>query len=147
MTKIRTPQKPVTKIMLFGTFDIVHPGHEHLFAQARRLAKNPLLVVSLARDINVKRIKGFRPQNNERKRKAAVGKHLAVDKAVLGGLNNYLTHILKIKPDIIALGYDQVAYTQTLKKDLKQAGLKTKIVRLKSHRPKKYKTSLLLKPR
>ncbi len=135
---------PKTRIMIFGTFDIIHPGHEHFFKQARNLARQSFLIVSLARDVNVKKIKGARPRNNERIRKAAVAAHPLVDQALLGGLNNYLTHIIKANPNIIALGYDQKAYTQTLLRDLKQAGLKTKVVRLKSHKPAIYKTSKLI---
>lgn len=135
---------PRTKIMIFGTFDIVHPGHEHFFMQARKLAKNPFLIVSIARDVNVKRIKGKLPKNSELKRKRAVEENPLVDKAVLSGIKKYLPHIQKEQPDIIALGYDQTEYTKTLKKDLLLLGLTPKIVTLRPHRPDKYKTSLLL---
>ena len=47
-----------TRIMVFGTFDGIHRGHLHFFKQARGLVKNPYLIVSVARDVNVKRIKG-----------------------------------------------------------------------------------------
>ena len=46
------------KIMVFGTFDGVHKGHINFFKQARVLSKNPYLIVSIARDKNVKKIKG-----------------------------------------------------------------------------------------
>ena len=49
-----------------------------------------------------------------------------VDKVVLGGAKNYLAHILKIHPDIIALGYDQKAYVRDLKKDLVRKSIKIK---------------------
>lgn len=134
--------------MVFGTFDIVHKGHEHFFKQARALAKTntAFLIVSIARDKNVTRIKSKEPRLNELKRLEQVAQSKGVDKAVLGGVNKYINHIVKENPDIIALGYDQVAYVDTLKADLKTAGLKTKVVRLKAYKPTVYKTSIL-KPR
>lgn len=130
-----------TRVMVFGTFDLLHPGHEHFFRQAKGLAKKCHLIVSVARDVNVKKIKGKKPLLSENTRKELVEKLDMVDKAVLGGKLNYLTHIIKENPHIIALGYDQSAYTETLTKDLRQAGLKVKIVRLRPHKPHIYKSS------
>lgn len=135
--------------MVFGTFDIVHEGHKHFFKQARQLAsksQTPFLIVSIARDKNVAKIKSLQPRHSEKQRLAVVAKTEGVDKAVLGGVNNYINHIVKENPDVIALGYDQVAYVGSLQADLKAAGLHTKIVRLKAHKPHLYKTSII-KPR
>jgi FAD synthetase len=134
--------------MVFGTFDIVHPGHRHFFKQARALAgKSPsYLIVSLARHKNVQRIKGKKPQSSEAKRLVAVKALPEVDKAILGAIGDHMPHIIKQEPDIIALGYDQSAYVAGLRTALKTAGLKTKITRLKPHKPHLYKTSLLQKP-
>ena len=66
-----------------------------------------------------------------------------VNKVVLSGIKNYLPHIIKEHPDIIALGYDQKAYVPNLKKDLKIKGLIVKIVRLKPYKEKIYKNQLL----
>src|SRR4051812_42180342 len=97
----------MTKIMVFGTFDIVHPGHEDLFRQARALAPNPYLIVSLARDAIVERIKGKNPRNAEQVRRVAVAANPLVDEAILGDSEGYMEHIKQVAPDIIALGYDQ----------------------------------------
>lgn len=132
------------KIMVFGTFDIVHKGHVHFFGQARKLAKNPFLIVSIARDANVTRIKGKKPVHNERLRLQTVKKNTLVDRVVLGAMHNYLAHIVKEKPGIIALGYDQKNYTEGLREKLAQKGLAVKVVKLKPHRPHIYKTSKLV---
>jgi FAD synthetase len=131
--------------MIFGTFDILHKGHLNFFKQARKLAKNPYLIVSVARDINVKKIKGNKPVSNEKVRLGRIKACNLVDKSVLGGVKSYIPHILKEKPDIIALGYDQRAYVKNLKELLKSKGLKVILKRLISHKPKVYKTSLLRK--
>jgi len=68
-----------------------------------------------------------------------------VDKAVLGDKGYYLPHTLREKPDIIALGYDQVAYEKHLRSDVKAGKLKAKIIRLKAHKPKLHKSTLYKK--
>jgi cytidyltransferase-like protein len=138
----------VKKVMVFGTFDGLHEGHLNFFRQARGLASKPFLIVSVARDKNVKRIKGRLPFLNEKKRASLIGKLIkskAVHKVVLSGVNNHIPHILKESPDIIALGYDQKDYVKNLKKDLKNKGLIVKISRLRPFKEKIYKNHLLKK--
>ncbi|MEY4747259.1 MAG: hypothetical protein RLZZ416_308 [Candidatus Parcubacteria bacterium] len=135
----------MTRIMVFGTFDMVHEGHLDLFRQARALADDPYLIVSLARDPVVKRIKGAWPRRSEAEREALVGRNVLVDEVVLGQEDGYLEHILEARPDVIALGYDQEGeYVSNLEKDLKAAGATVRIVRLKPHKPELYKTSKLI---
>ncbi len=131
------------KIMVFGTFDNLHKGHLNFFKQARKLAKKSFLVVSVARDQNVKRIKGKYPELNEKKRIILIRKSKVADKVVLSGVKNHILHILQESPDIIALGYDQSVYVKNLKKDLKSKGIFVKIVRLKPYKEKIYKNHLL----
>ena len=144
--KIKQTVRPIiTRVMIFGTFDIVHKGHKHLFEQARALAKKtqPFLIVSIARDKNVERIKGRAPRHTQHQRLTTVAKIVGVDKVILGAVGDHIPHIIKEKPNIIALGYDQTAYVRGLRAALKTAGLKTKIVRLKPHKPHLYKTSII----
>ncbi len=130
-----------TKVMVFGTFDGLHKGHVHFLKQARKLAKNSFVIVSIARDKNVYKIKGAHPLYNEKKRLEFLKKSGLADRVVLSGLTNHLPHIRKEHPDIIALGYDQRAYVENLKSELKD--LNVKIVRLKSYKPYIYKNHLL----
>ncbi len=129
--------------MVFGTFDLIHPGHLNFFKQARKLSGQPFLTVSVACDKNVKKIKGSLPKNNQRRRLAKIKKISLVDRAVLGAAKDYLGHIAKLKPDTIALGYDQRAYTQNLRANLAKRGLKVAIRRLKPYHPRRYKSSLM----
>lgn len=130
-------------VMVFGTFDGLHEGHFNFFKQARKLVKNPYLVVSIARDRNVKNIKGSKPIRNEKKRVTLVKKCEFVNKVVLSGILNHIPHIVKEHPDIIALGYDQKIYTKNLKKDLKNKGVLVRIIRLNPYKESIYKNSLL----
>lgn len=133
------------RIMSFGTFDGLHKGHLNFFKQARSLAKNPFLIVSVARDRNVEKIKGKLPVLNEKKRLLLLKKVKLVDRAVLSGLKNHIPHILKERPSIIALGYDQKSYVKNLKKDLMSKGLVVDVVRLKPYKEKIFKNHLLRK--
>ena len=63
----------MTRIMLFGTFDMIHGGHEDLFRQARATASEPYLIVSVARDDVAARVKGARPDHGEEERLGAGG--------------------------------------------------------------------------
>lgn len=138
-------KKKQTRIMTFGTFDGLHQGHLNLFKQIKKLAKNPFLVVSIARDVNVKMIKGEYPVLKEKARMVLIKKCLLVDKVVLGGRDNYISHIIKEHPDVIALGYDQTSYVENLKKDLKNKGIFVKVIRLKAYKEKIFKNHLLKK--
>ena len=134
----------MTRIMVFGTFDMIHAGHEDFFRQARGLAEEPYLIVSVATDGNVERIKGKKPRRSQAQRSAALAQHPLVDEAVVGDEVGYLDHIVDLKPGIIALGYDQTGeYVDTLERDLAQSGLSTKVMRLNAFEPDRQKTSKL----
>jgi cytidyltransferase-like protein len=131
-----------TRIMVFGTFDMIHTGHEDLLRQARALAPDPWLIVSVARDAVVERIKGSLPRLGEEARCATLATHALVDEAVLGDAQGYIEHIKKAAPDVIALGYDQEGeFVAHLARDLEAANLWPRIVRLNPFKPEIYKTS------
>ncbi|MBI5645214.1 adenylyltransferase/cytidyltransferase family protein [Candidatus Kaiserbacteria bacterium] len=134
----------MTRIMVFGTFDMLHEGHLDLFRQARLLASEPILIVSIARDSAAERIKGSKSRRTELERLALVETCDLVDEVVLGDKEGYVEHIKQVSPDIIALGYDQKGeYVDHLDAALDRVGLHPKIVRLKPYKPEIYKTSRL----
>ncbi len=135
----------VKRILVFGTFDILHEGHANFFKQARDLSDNPYLIVSIARDQNVIRIKQQPSYLSEQERLEKVQAHELVDQAELGALDDYISKIVELNPDIIALGYDQEHYTEGLEQKLMDQGLKVEIVRLRAFEPEKYKSSIIKK--
>ena len=69
---------------------------------------------------------------------------------ILGSNNNWQNNVKllnsfmeRFSPDIICLGYDQKTFIDNLESKLVDFGLATKIVRLKSFHPEKYKSSKL----
>jgi len=130
--------------MIFGTFDMVHDGHKDMFRQARLLAPNTQLIVSIGRDATVTRLKGTAPRMSEIERANSIRESRLVDEVVLGDDVGYMRHIREARPDIIALGYDQEGeFVERLENDLKQAGLSVRVVRLDSYKPDTFKTSKL----
>jgi FAD synthetase len=131
------------KVMAFGTFDAFHAGHENYLRQAKELGD--YLMVIIARDDTVKKIKGNRPLHAERQRLASVKASGIADKVILGYHGDKYKVIHKYRPDIIALGYDQFVFTQRLKKTLIDIKLDATVVRLTPYFPQIYKSSLIKK--
>ena len=87
------------KVMVFGTFDILHNGHLSLFKQAKKYGD--YLIVSIARDQSVEKLKGNKTLYNENQRLDQVKKLEIVDKAILGMKRDKYKNIEKYDPDII----------------------------------------------
>ena len=127
------------KVMIFGTFDLLHQGHINLIAQAKR--RGDYLIAVVARDKTVKELKGKKPKENEKIRVKNVRKY--VDKAILGNIVNKFGAIKTYNPDIVCLGYDQSLFVDAMRKELKRLKLKTKVVRLSPYRAHVFKSSLM----
>jgi len=135
----------MAKVLCFGSFDVLHPGHISYLKQAKRLGE--YLVVVVARDETIKKIKGKAPRCSQAERIKCVMELPHVDKVVLGyeaDLNPYKI-IEEINPDIIALGYDQNSYSENLAEILKKRKIFPKIIRLKPYKEHIYKSSKLKK--
>lgn len=129
--------------MAFGTFDILHPGHLHYLTSAKKLGDE--LIVGVARDSTVEKLKGTLPINDEHTRLQLVAALKCVDKAVMGNKGVIYNILEEIKPDVVALGYDQQVNIVKLKHELALRNLHAKVVRLKSFERKKFKSSLIKK--
>ncbi len=127
--------------MAFGTFDLIHPGHFYYLNKAKQLGD--YLVVVVARDSNVLKAKGKRPENNQEARLRKVEKTGIADEVVLGDEKDTLKVVERVKPDIIALGYDQKPKEEILKKELEKRGVGAEIARIGAFRKDVYKSSKL----
>lgn len=123
--------------MGFGTFDAVHPGHLFYLNELKKLGDE--LVIVIARDDNVERIKGRRPHFSEAERKAAIEKTGLADKVVLGHESDFHKVLHDHEPDVLGFGYDQRVNIDQLQ--LKFPNIE--MVRLSSHQPEKYKSSII----
>jgi FAD synthetase len=128
-------------LMVFGTFDIFHPGHRSFLRQAKK--HGDFLIVVVARDKTVTNVKKQKPVNNEQQRLENIKKSKLADEVILGNVGNKYTVIKKYKPNIICLGYDQKFFVRGLKQKIRDFGLKTKTIKLKPHKTEIYKSSKL----
>ena len=96
----------MARVMAVGVFDLLHAGHLHYVEQAKRLGDE--LVVVVAHDDTVRKQK-HEPITSHELRCRMVSGLKPVDTAMVG--NHPTSPIFDIldvvKPDIIALGYDQ----------------------------------------
>ncbi len=94
------------KILVFGTFDIIHPGHRWFLRQARLNGSE--LTAAIARDAFVSKWKGMAPLKNEEQRKEALLSSGLVDNAVFSDEQIHTYGVIeRINPDVICLGHDQ----------------------------------------
>lgn len=124
------------RVVCAGTFDHLHPGHISFLKQAAKLGDE--LIVIVARDETVQKIKGRRPDHDENCRRLSVEGTGIADAVILGNLNKSIFAILHdLSPDVVALGYDQRVSEEDIKKQLPEC----KVVRLKPFYPEKFKSS------
>ena len=138
--------KQFTIAVVFGVFDMLHPGHLSFLRQALNRAKGGRLIVVVARDSAVKRLKGRKPHFSERERIAHVKKEFKNGVRVVLGDRKIGAYsvIKKYKPDCICLGYDQRALAEDLKKRMRGKYIpRVRLIWLRAHRPKKFHTSFL----
>jgi FAD synthetase len=117
----------MVRVMASGVFDLIHLGHVHYLEEAKKLGDE--LVVVVARDSTVRKEK-HEPITPEEFRRDLVESLKPVDKAVLGGEGDMFKVVEELKPDIIALGYDQFHDAERIEEELKKRGLEIKVVRL-----------------
>jgi FAD synthetase len=114
------------RVLATGTFDILHPGHILYLNKARELGDELFVIVS--RDSMVQH--KLKPILPEQQRLQVVQALSMVDHAELGSEHDIFEPLAVIKPDIIALGYNQHFDDNKLREDLKKRNIPSKVVRL-----------------
>ena len=131
VTEIEWKVKPVEerRVMVAGTFDLLHPGHIEFLRYASRLGR---LYVIVSRDVNAERAKGRPLILDEESRLRLVSSVKYVYSAQLGSRTDILEPLKYIKPDVIVLGPDQ-PYDEEELADTIQArlGFKPRVLRFK----------------
>jgi FAD synthetase len=117
----------MVRVMATGVFDLLHPGHLYFLEKARELGDE--LVVVIAKDSTVRRQK-HEPITPEEMRRTMVESLKPVDRAVLGTEGDMYAIVEEVKPDIIAIGYDQPFETEKIEAELEKRGLNVTVRRL-----------------
>ena len=121
-----------TKVLTSGAFDLLHYGHIRLLEEAKKLGgSDSILVVIIARDETVRRLKGRGPVIPEDQRRAVVEALKMVDEALLGYEDMDMASVIeRVKPDIIAVGYDQNEIEGEARRVIVEENLDIRIERL-----------------
>ncbi len=110
------------KILVAGTFDILHPGHIFLINEAAKLGD---VYIVIATDKNRELYSGETPIVPEQQRYEVMKSIKNVKDVKLGRHDNdTLRTVEEINPDIILLGPDQKFSAQKLQNALNMKGLK-----------------------
>ena len=120
------------KVLASGVFDLLHYGHIRFLEDAKQAGEpNPQLIVIVARDETVRRLKGSDPVIPEDQRRAVIEALKVVDEALLGFEDLDLDRVIQqVEPDIVAIGHDQENIENHLKKLKKAKELAFQIVRI-----------------
>jgi FAD synthetase len=119
-------------VLASGVFDLLHLGHVKFLEGAKKAGgKNAKLVVIVARDSTVEKTKGRKPIMSEDQRRTLVESLKVVDEAVLGYENFDIGEVIEnVKPDVIALGYDQEEMEKEVRNYVDSHKLNIKVVRI-----------------
>jgi len=128
-------------VMLGGAFEIIHPGHVYALSEAKKIGNT--LVVVVATDESVERNKGRPPATNQALRVALVSSLRQVDLALPGNKGSIYDILVRIRPDVVALGYDQRHNGEEIVREAGKRGVAISTARLGSPIPD-VKTSKIL---
>jgi len=120
-------------ILAGGVFDIIHPGHIYTLKAAKALGD--VLVVVVATDATAKKMKKREPLHSQEQRRELVNALSMVDMCVIGQQDDIFKTVEKVRPEIIALGYDQIHQEKTITDGCRKINLNIKVARLQSPVP------------
>ena len=127
-------QNSSLKIVLAGgVFDIIHPGHINTLNAAKKLGD--VLVVVVATDKTAIKMKKREPLHSAQLRQELVSSLTMVDLCIIGDEEDIFKTVDLVKPQIIALCYDQTHQEKFITEGCKKIDLDVTVARLESPRP------------
>jgi len=120
-------------VLAGGVFDIIHPGHIYTLNAAKALGD--VLVVVVATDNTSEKMKKRKPLHTQEQRQELVNSLSMVDLCLVGQEDDIFKTVDRVRPQIIALGYDQVHQEKFITDGCKKIKLEAKVARLQSPIP------------
>lgn len=128
-------RETLTVVLVGGVFDILHPGHISTLKSAK--SYGDVLVVIIATTSTATKIKKNRViYHNEELRKEMVSALSFVDLALIGRKGTLFDSVEYVRPDIIALGYDQTHTEKYISENCKKRNIDARVIRLNTPIPK-----------
>lgn len=132
-TLTETGRSSLKVVLAGGVFDIIHPGHIHTLNAAKSLGD--VLIVVIATDKTAEKMKKRLPLHNQNQRKLLVDSLSMVNLSVVGHEGDIFKTVDLIRPEIIALGYDQIHQEKFITEGCKKINLDVTVARLQSPIP------------
>ncbi len=120
-------------VLAGGVFDIIHPGHIHTLNAAKALGD--VLIVVIATDKTAEKMKKRLPLHSQEQRKMLVDALSVVDLSIVGHEGDIFKTVDFIRPQIIALGYDQIHQEKFITEGCRKINLDVTVARLQSPIP------------
>jgi len=120
-------------VLAGGVFDIIHPGHIHTLNSAKALGD--VLVVVVATDKTAEKMKKRKPLHSQKLRQELVNSLSVVNLCVIGNEEDIFKTVELVRPEIIALGYDQIHQEKFITDGCRRINLDIKVARLQSPIP------------
>ncbi|OIO52773.1 FAD synthase [Candidatus Uhrbacteria bacterium CG_4_10_14_0_8_um_filter_58_22] len=133
-------ERPKT-VLVFGVFDLLHPGHVFFLERAKR--QGDRLIAVVCRDDRAESSKGRRPVLSLEERLKLVRALRSVDEAVPGDPPGEWSAIVRCRPDIICLGFDQSADHSEIRRQLHALSRIPKVVKLPRRDGEKLSSSVI----
>jgi len=133
ITLTETGRDSLHIVLAGGVFDIIHPGHISTLNAAKALGD--VLVVVVATDKTAVKMKKRNPIHSQEQRQELVNSLEVVDLCLIGQEENIFKTVKHVRPQIIALGYDQIHQEQFITEGCKKIELDAKVARLQSPIP------------
>ncbi|MBU1916251.1 adenylyltransferase/cytidyltransferase family protein [Patescibacteria group bacterium] len=128
-------------VLVFGVFDLLHPGHIAFLKIAKSYGDR--LVVVVTRDKRAELEKGQRPVYKLTERMLMLQALDCVDEALPGDIDGQWNMVKNIAPHVICIGHDQSKDHPKFLAQLKELKQLPRIVQLPSFNRKRYSTSRL----
>ncbi len=133
VTLTQTGRESLHVVLAGGVFDIIHPGHIYTLNAAKALGD--ILVVVVATDNTAIKMKKREPLHTQEQRKELVNSLSIVDLCLIGQEDDIFKTVNHVRPETIALGYDQVHQEKFITEGCKRIELDAKVARLQSPIP------------
>ena len=132
--------KSLHVVLAGGVFDIIHPGHISTLNAAKKLGD--VLVIVVATDNTAIKMKKQKPLHTQDQRKELVNSLTMVDLCLIGHEGDIFKTVNQVRPQTIALGYDQVHQEKFITEGCKKINLDAKVARLQSPIPDSSSSSI-----
>lgn len=128
-------------VLVFGTFDVIHPGHRYFLQQSSQYGDRVVAVI--ARDEFVNKTKKKTPVHSQSERINHIKKSGLVDDACLSDkVTGTFNVVAEINPDTVCFGHDQLKLLDSFRKWLNDQNKVIEIVMIDPYMRDQYSSTV-----